>query len=197
MAACQSYLLCVPPGLLLLLIGAISFHLPKVQGRPTDFWCNSNVRKDMVERLVELKKEMAHCVGSDKLSSPIQLPCVWIRVAEWANKTLQQKHAEVVGALQGFRDGVHGVNTTTMHCQTSVLKRLRNNIGNYLAIVNMSSIQHDTVTPSHSAVQNCSSTSSLMRVLEMYRNLLQGKLEYFAIDLHDSICKVEHRTANS
>lgn len=29
-----------------------------------------------------------HCVGSDTLSSPVQLPCVWVHTAEWVNKTV-------------------------------------------------------------------------------------------------------------
>ncbi|XP_070762718.1 erythropoietin-like [Enoplosus armatus] len=196
MAACQSSPLCAPQGLLLL-IGVISFHVPEVQAAPADFWCNVKAREYMEKKTEGLKKDMADCVGSDKLSSPVQLPCVWLHAAEWANKTLQQKRAEVVGALQMFQDGVHRVNRTSLQCQTSLLDRLREHTENYLAIINGLQLQNDTVTPSHSAVQNCSSQTSLNKVLDEYRNLLKGKLKYLAIDLQSSICKVEHRTTNT
>ena len=53
--------------------------------------------------------------------------------------------------------------------------------------------QNDTGTPSHSVVQSSSQTS-LNKVLDMFGLLLKGKLEYLAIDLQDSVCKVEHGT---
>lgn len=143
----------------------------------------------------KLKKDMVDCVGSDTLSSPVQLPCVWVHETEWANKTLQQKHAEVVGAFQMFQDGVR--NQTAQQCQTPLLERLGNHITNYLVIVNKLQIQNGTVTPSQSAVQNCSSQTSLSKVLEQLKRLLRGKLEHLALDLQDSNCKVEHRTTNT
>lgn len=184
--------------LLLLLIGVISSHLPEVQARPTDFWCNRQARKNMEERIERLKTDMAGCVGADTLPSPVQLPCVSVHTAEWANKTLHQKRAEVVGALQMFRDGVQGArNQTTLDCKTSLLEKLGHHIANYLAIVNRLQIQDSTMTPPHSAVQNCSSRNSTSEVLKQYGNLLKGKLERLAIDLQDGICKVEHRTTNT
>ncbi|XP_074496353.1 thrombopoietin-like isoform X2 [Sebastes fasciatus] len=184
--------------LLLLLIGVISSHLPEVQARPTDFWCNRQARKNMEERIEMLKTDMAGCVGADTLPSPVQLPCVSVHTAEWANKTLHQKRSEVVGALQVFRDGVQGArNQTTLDCQTSLLEKLGHHIANYLAIVNRLQIQNGTVTPPHFAVQNCSSRNSTSEVLKQYGNLLKGKLERLAIDLQDGICKVEHRTTNT
>lgn len=55
---------------------------------------------------------------------------------------IHQKCAEVVGALQMFRDGVQGMlNQITMHCQTLVLERLGHRITNYLSIINRLHIQ--------------------------------------------------------
>lgn len=58
MAAHQSCPLCAPLGLLVLLIGVISSHLPEVQGRPTDFWCNDQARESMEKRIEGVKKDM-------------------------------------------------------------------------------------------------------------------------------------------
>ncbi|XP_030298186.1 thrombopoietin isoform X2 [Sparus aurata] len=183
--------------LLLLLIGVITSHLPEVQAAPIDFWCNSPDRKMMANMIDGLKDGMAGCVGPDTLSSPVQLPNVGLSMAEWANKTIQQKHSEVIGALKMFQDGVQGArDQTTVQCQTQMLERLRQSIANYLVIINRLQIQNDTGTPSHSAVQGSSHTS-LNKVLDQFRLLLKGKLEYFAIDLQESnfrICKVEHGT---
>lgn len=55
MADRQSSLLCVPPGLLLLLLAVISSHLPEVHARPTDFWCNCQARKNMENSIEGLK----------------------------------------------------------------------------------------------------------------------------------------------
>ncbi|XP_039985965.1 thrombopoietin-like [Xiphias gladius] len=184
--------------LLVLLIGVISSHLPEVQGRPTDFWCNDQARESMEKRIEGVKKDMAGCVGSDVLPSPVQLPCVWVHLAEWKNKTLQHKLAEVVGALRAFQDEVQGaIKNTTLQCQTSLLDTMAQHIRNYVAIVNTLQIQNDTEEPSHSVVQYCSSQTSLMKVLEQYRKLLKGKLGDLATDLHRKICKEERRTANT
>lgn len=173
--------------LLLLLMGVISTYLPEVQTRHIDFWCNRQARKFMETMIDRLKRDMADCVGSDVLSSPVQLPCVWVHTTEWANKTLQQKYAEVVGALQMFQDGVR--NQTTQQCQSLLLRRLELHITNYLDIVNRLQIQNGTVTPPQSAVQNCPSQTSLSKVLDQLTKLLMGKLEYLAIDLQDSNCR--------
>lgn len=152
-----------------------------------------------MERKTEgLRKDMATCVGENMLPSPVQLPCVSINTTEWANKTLRQKHAEVVEALQVFQGGVQGAkDQTTSGCLTSLLEKLEHHITNYLAIVSSVQIQDDTVTPSQSAAQNCSSSSSTNEVLKQYENLLQGKLERFATDLQKDISKTEPRTNNT
>lgn len=184
--------------LLLLLIGVISSHLPDVQARDIDFWCNIQARRRMEKKIVCLKRDMANCGGSDTLSSSVQLPCVWVNSAEWANKTLQQKRAEVVGALQMFQDGVQGVrNQTTLQCQIPLLESWGRLIANHLDIVKGLQLQNDLAAPSHSAVKNCSSQTSLDEVLAEYKMLLWGKLNRLAIDLKNSICKEEHRTATS
>uniref|UniRef100_A0A3Q1GBM9 Thrombopoietin-like n=1 Tax=Acanthochromis polyacanthus TaxID=80966 RepID=A0A3Q1GBM9_9TELE len=124
--------------LLLLLIGVISTHLPEVHARPIDFWCKNDSRKKMIEMIAE----WADCVTSDTLPSPVQLPCVGFRMTEWTNKTLQQKRAEVLGALQVFEGGVQSVmSQVTLPCQTSLLEKLKNSIRNYLAIVKTLPIQ--------------------------------------------------------
>ncbi|XP_067450092.1 thrombopoietin-like [Thunnus thynnus] len=190
MAVRHSSPLCAPVGLLLLLLGVFSSHLSEVQARPTDFWCNYQERKKMEQRtLEELKRDIADCGGSDTLPSPVQLPGVRFRVAEWANKTLQQRHAEVLGALQVLQDGVRvATNQTTSKCQSSLLQKLEHRIANHLLIVNQIQPQNNTVTPSESTVQN--STSQTRKVLDQYEKLLKGKLERLAIDHKDSICKV-------
>lgn len=47
-------------GLLLLLLctGVFSSQLPPVQARPSDFWCNYHVRRDMERRTEELNQDM-------------------------------------------------------------------------------------------------------------------------------------------
>ncbi|KAL7400157.1 hypothetical protein ABVT39_007332 [Epinephelus coioides] len=184
--------------LLLLLIGVISCHLPEVQARPTDFRCNPQARKIMERKTEGLRIDMAACVGENTLPSPVQLPCVSINTTEWANKTLQQKRAEVVEALEVFQDGVQGAkDQNTSGCLTSLLEKLEHHITNYLVIVRSVQIQDDTVTPSQSAAQNCSSSSSTNEVLKQFENLLQGKLELFVADLRKDIFKTEPRTNNT
>lgn len=194
MAARQSYPLCAPTGLLLLLIGVISSHLPDVQAKPITFWCNSESRKHMENKIEQTEKDMAGCVGSDTLPSPVQLPFVGVQPAEWANKTLQQKCAEVVGALRMLQDGVQrATNQTSSQCQTSLLGDLERSIRNHLAIINSLQIQNDTATPAQPAETILSSSSSLKDVLTRFRSLLKGKLNRLANDLQDSICTVEKR----
>ncbi|KAM7399753.1 hypothetical protein PAMP_018999 [Pampus punctatissimus] len=141
--------------------------------------------------LEQLKTDMDDCVGSDTLPSPIQLPCVRLSVAEWANKTLQQKRADVLGALWVFQDGVQEVTSqTTLQCQSSLLRKLKRHVKNLLLIVKGIKIQNDTVISSKSAVQHCTSQTGLEKVLEEYGKLVKGKLERLAIDLRDSVCTV-------
>uniref|UniRef100_A0A3B4ZB94 Thrombopoietin n=1 Tax=Stegastes partitus TaxID=144197 RepID=A0A3B4ZB94_9TELE len=184
MAARQSFPLYAPPGLLLLLIGVISTHLPEVHARPIDFWCKNDSRR----KIMGMMAEKADCVGSDELPSPVQLPCVGLHLAEWTNKTLQQKRTEVLGALRVFSDGVKSVKSQVkLQCHTSWLERLEHSINNHL----------DDLTPSPSAVENCSPQTSLNEVLTQYRKLLAGKLEQLAKDLQDTDCREEHRTGSS
>ncbi|XP_065816828.1 thrombopoietin-like isoform X2 [Labrus bergylta] len=183
---------------LLLLIGVISSHLPGVQSRPVDFWCNRDARKNLVKTIEELKKDMADCVGSHILPSPLQLPPVWVQPAEWANKTFQQKRAEVLGALRVLQDGVQrATSQTTLQCQASLLERLGHHVTNYVGLVSSLQIQADRETSSHPEVPNSPPQTSLTKVLERYRNLLKGKLERLAVDLKDSLCHAEHRTDDS
>ncbi|KAM3616668.1 uncharacterized protein V6R79_021505 [Siganus canaliculatus] len=182
---------------LLLLVGVISFHIYKVQAGPIDFWCKCQARKNMEKRTDGLQKEMANCVGSGTLSSPVQLPCVLVNTSEWALKTLQQKHAEVFGDLLGFQDTVQGARNQTTPCQMSVLERLQHLITNYLLIVRKLPIQNDLAMPPHSEVQNCSSQTTLSKVLPQFKNLLTGKMKRLAVDLHESICKTTGGTTES
>ncbi|XP_069548038.1 thrombopoietin [Brachyistius frenatus] len=175
--------------LLLLLIGVISTHLPEANARPIDFWCKNERRKKMMEMIVD----KAECEGSDALPAPVQLPCVQVHAAEWANKTLPQKREEVLAALQVFQSGVQAVRKQiTLQCHTSLLKRLEHSVANYLIIISTRQIQSDDSPFSHSAAQNCSSQTSLNKVLTQYRNLLIGKLERLAVDLQDTVCREEH-----
>ncbi|KAL6105014.1 uncharacterized protein ACO6RY_06629 [Pungitius sinensis] len=168
--------------LLLLLIGGIC----SVHAGPTDFWYNHPVRRNMVKEIVGLREDMVACVGADTLHSPVQLPCVMVHATEWANKTLQQKSAEVVEALRMFRDGVQVTkNHSTSECQTSLLEKLQRHITNYVAIVRWLQIQSGAVTPPPPSPQSCSSVNSTSEVLKQYGNLLRGKLERLAIDFRD------------
>ncbi len=55
---------------------------------------------------------------------------------------LQQKHAEVVEALQMFQDGVQAArNHSTLQCQTTLLEKLEYIITNHLDIVSSLQIQ--------------------------------------------------------
>ncbi|XP_026197246.1 thrombopoietin-like isoform X2 [Anabas testudineus] len=181
---------------LLLLIGLISFHLPEVQGAPTDFWCNSGARKCMLKKIENLRKDMANCMGSDTLPSPIQLPCVWIHAAQWATKTVQKKSAEVMGGLQGFYDAVQKaiIQIPSSTCHTSVLGELKHRITTYKNIVSYVYEQNDTPQP---VIQHCSNETSLNTMLEQYEKLLRGKLERLAIDLRFSMCKGDHIIPNN
>ncbi|CAK6965440.1 uncharacterized protein LOC119490812 isoform X2 [Scomber scombrus] len=147
--------------LLLLLLGLFSSHPPEVQARPTDFWCNRQERKRMEQRTFEdLKKDM-----------------------------LQQKHAEVLGALQVFQAWM-ATNQTTLQCQSSLLKKLQRQITNHLLIVNQIPKQIDAVVPSENTIQESTSQTRLKKVLDQYEKLIKVKLERLAKDLEGIICKV-------
>lgn len=178
--------------LLLLLIGVISTHLPEVHARSIGFWCNNDARKRMMEKIADF----AGLDTPDTLPSPVQIPCVGLNTTEWTNKTLQQKRAEVLGTLQVFKDGVQSAKSNVTEPQSSLLEKLEKSIRHYLVIVNTVPIQSDDLTPSQSAVKNCSSQTSLSKVLEEYRQLLIGKVKYLFVDLQD-MCPVEHRTINN
>lgn len=174
----------------LLLLIVISSHLPGIQARPIDFWCNKEARKSMLKKVELLKNDMADCVGSRMLPAPLQLPCVCVQPVKWANQTLQQKRAEVLEALRVFEVGVHEeINQTTLECQTSLLKRLGHHITNLVGIVNSLQIQNDTGISSHPVVQDYSSETDLEKVLEHYGKLLKRKLELLANNLRDHLCQ--------
>lgn len=86
MATLQSSPLCGPPGLLLLLIGVITSHLPEVQAAPIVFWCNSPDRKMMANMIDGLKDGMVrNCI--DSLIS-ISVKSVWEQSLPWKKKNL-------------------------------------------------------------------------------------------------------------
>lgn len=58
MTSCHSSWLCAFLGLLLLMMGVISSHLPQVQTRPTGFWCHYLARKNVGNRIEGLEKDM-------------------------------------------------------------------------------------------------------------------------------------------
>lgn len=71
----------------------------RIEGMQTDVVRNRNGKKKIPwarsQNVIAVGKTYAlplcgqvHCVGSDTLSSPAQLPCVWVHTAEWANKTV-------------------------------------------------------------------------------------------------------------
>ncbi|KAM6932969.1 uncharacterized protein FYW49_001364 [Xenentodon cancila] len=180
--------------LLLLLIEALSTYLPEVNARPIDFWCNKKDRLRIEEMIHEMDKTDCRL---DVLHSPVQLPCVEINTEEWANKTFQQKHAEVLEAFQVFEDGVQHIrNQSSLQCQTSFLDELQHSITNYVNIVSEVHIQNDDQPSSYPLGQICDSKTSLHGVLKVYKRLLRGKLTRFAVDLNHIICKDQHRTIN-
>ncbi|XP_029373243.1 thrombopoietin isoform X2 [Echeneis naucrates] len=179
--------------LMLLLIGVISSHLPEVHSRPVDFWCRTQARGNMQQMIEDLRKAAARC---DSLPSPVQLPSVKMNVALWGRKTTQHKRAELVGTIRAFQDGVQEARVNvTSQCQTSVLEKLEHRIRNDLLILNSSHIQTDTVTSPPARADFSSQTNKLSEVLKQYELLLKGKLNHFAIDVHDIICR-EDRTTN-
>lgn len=52
--------------------------------------CDRNDASPACLCVINLCSTQADCVGSDVLSSPVQLPCVWIRTAQWANETVSK-----------------------------------------------------------------------------------------------------------
>ncbi|RVE64737.1 hypothetical protein OJAV_G00128480 [Oryzias javanicus] len=146
--------------LLLLLIGGIS------TGLPIHFWCSSKAR----ESIMHLQTN--NCSKSDVLPSPVLMPYVGINLTEWENKTLQQKHAEVLEAFQQFDVLIQ--NETSLQC----LKRLKN----YVAIVKDAPVQKDNVTFTLHPRQTTRG-ETVGDVLKQYETLIKGKLNYFAQDL--------------
>ncbi|XP_075330212.1 thrombopoietin-like [Odontesthes bonariensis] len=174
--------------LLLLLIGVVSTNLPEVHTKPTDFWCNFNARKKIMDKIDN--KAQADCVGSDVLPSPVQLPCEGMNIAEWKNKTLQQKHAEVLEALQVFQHGVQRVrNQTSLDCQASLLEGLERSITFHVNIVSKVHVQNDDFTSSHPPAEKCHNKTSHREVVTIYKQLLRGKLFRLATDLKHIVCK--------
>uniref|UniRef100_A0A8K9UMM1 Uncharacterized protein n=1 Tax=Oncorhynchus mykiss TaxID=8022 RepID=A0A8K9UMM1_ONCMY len=115
------------------------------------------------------------CSGSDQLHSSLQLPCVRIL-------KLQQKHAEVRGALGVLLDSVGRMRThTKLSCQLSLLERLEHGITNYLHIVtNLDiTVRWNPGCPSQQS-------QSLNQVPQLYGRVLRGKLEWLSMDLRDS-----------
>lgn len=57
-------------------------------------------------------------MGSDVLSSPVQLPCVWVHTTEWANKTVSNtrlKHIHTPSASLSFMTLPHTTMSTTLY----------------------------------------------------------------------------------
>ncbi|XP_029028327.1 uncharacterized protein LOC114868688 isoform X2 [Betta splendens] len=180
--------------LLLLLTGPGCSHLPGVQGKPSDFWCDHQHRTDMQNMTERLARRTAGCTDLDSLPAPIQLPCVSIQAAAWANKSVQQKSAEVMGALQVFHEGLQGPkNQTSSRACLSTLSKLETRISNYIAIVKLVYKQNGA---SQVSVDRCSSVNSLNQVLRHFGKLLKVKLEALAFALNDSMCNGDQRTLN-
>ncbi|XP_053729181.1 thrombopoietin [Synchiropus splendidus] len=178
---------------LLFLIGVLSFHLPEFQARPTDFWCNYQVRKKLEERIEELSKNMVDCTGADTLPSPLLLPRVLVHAEEWTNKTLQQKRREVVSTLQAFQEGLEGGRTESFApCQIHVLRKLTHHVTTHLLIVQQIQIEDDTEIPSESSTTEIH--NSITAVLGQFLRLLRGKVERLAVDLQESICSHRRTT---
>ncbi|XP_078812675.1 uncharacterized protein LOC144996833 isoform X2 [Oryzias latipes] len=160
--------------LLRLLIGGISTNLPQVHARPNNFWCNSVARKNMSVA------EKVECNKTDVLPSPVLMPSVELNLNEWENKTLQQKQAEILEALQLFDLVIN--NETSLQC----MRTLR--IKNYMIIVKKAPIQKDNLTPPHHP-QKTKEGKTIGEVLDQYKTLIKKKLNLFAQDLQLSNCK--------
>ncbi|KAM9453148.1 uncharacterized protein ACWYII_012379 isoform 1-T1 [Salvelinus alpinus] len=174
----------IKTGILLLLLCVVSFEVPKAKTRPIDFVCNAHARRNM-NNMKDLEVAMVGCSGSDQLPSSLQLPCVRILKATWDHKSLQQKRAEVRGALGVLLDGVGRVRKETkLSCQSSLLERLEHGITNYLHIVTKLDIKGDLTDPDPGCPSQQS--RSLTQVLQLYGRLLRGKLEWLSLDLRDS-----------
>ncbi|KAJ7990621.1 hypothetical protein DPEC_G00302290 [Dallia pectoralis] len=174
-----------PIGLLLLFL--ISSELPKVQTRAIDFVCNTADRRNM-NNAKDLEVAMVGCSGSDALPVTLQLPCVGILKASWDQKSLQQKSAEVIRALEVLSNGVGKVRAQAkLSCQSSVLERLEHRVKNYLHIViNLGTMGKEEATVS-TPVLDCpvQQSQSLAQVLKLYNSLLQGKVEQLIKDLQN------------
>ncbi|KAK2846854.1 hypothetical protein Q5P01_009853 [Channa striata] len=189
--------------ILLLLIGLISSHLPEVQGRSIDFWCQpDNFLSNMAEK--HFNSDLANCTGSDTLHSPVQLPCEGIQPAEWANKDLIQKSEQVMGVFLVFQDEIQRArNHTTLQtpaCQTSLLEKLEHHIKNCVMILKtlhnqLPHMQNDTF---HPAAQRCAKQTSLKVVVEKYTKLVSRYLMRLATDLRESsMCNTQHTTSET
>lgn len=157
--------------LLLLLTGMIFTHRPEVHATSLSLqFCKKCVRDELMNRF---KKQVLKCSVSEKLPSSVRL-CTAIQPAEWNNKTLQEKHAEVLASLQMLHDGLEQAKTNQ-----SCLADLRAIVRNYVILVK-NNVQSGLVTASPSVVQHCSNETTLKKVLDGSKQLLKGKLELFA-----------------
>ncbi|KAL0973358.1 hypothetical protein UPYG_G00202420 [Umbra pygmaea] len=171
----------------------ISSEIPNIQTKPMDFLCKDGARKIM-NKLKDLETAMVDCSGSEELPSPLQLPCVEIGKASWDQKSLQQKGEEVRWALKVLLDSVGSVKTQTkLSCQSSLLKTLETSVRNLLLIVNKLDLVVETAVLDPEPDCPSRQSQSLTKVLQLYDNLLQGKLELLSQDLKHSRCSSDSR----
>ncbi|XP_038129064.1 thrombopoietin isoform X2 [Cyprinodon tularosa] len=172
--------------LLLLLIGAAVTHLPQVHAGPLDFWCNTDSRQSLMESF----NDMGSC--PDLLPSPLPVPCTGLNLLHWRNKT--EKQAEVLEDFQVLQDGIQDVsNQSSSGCQPS-LKDIQINISQYVKIISRALKQSGAAAAPPASIQTCGEKRRLGEVWDVYRRLVNGKLEELAKDMSEALCSRRRRS---
>ncbi|KAM3930410.1 LOW QUALITY PROTEIN: erythropoietin-like, partial [Leptodactylus fuscus] len=158
--------------------------------RTSKIICDHRFILVFVNRTRTMERMAAQCEGQEMLLTPIIIPNVEVRVADWHNLTVYQQGNEVFSHLNLFLNVTQHVKTSA--CMSQQLKLLTRSIRAVQGLVNKAwrQVNNDTqltqevsFLPSD-AVSTIS--SDIMDIFHRFVKLLQGKVTF----LLNTVCDV-------
>ncbi|XP_075058555.1 thrombopoietin isoform X2 [Mixophyes fleayi] len=155
--------------------------------------CEHRIIQVFVKRTRDMERMAEQCEDPKILMTPITLPNVEIRVADWKNMTVFQQGTEVFSHLNHLLNVTQKVDT--YECVSKQLKRLKGRITEIQGIVkrawqqaynNTDLAQEVSLNPSDVISIN---STDIMDIFHRFVKLLQGKVTFFLQSLREVNCR--------
>ncbi|KFO87840.1 Thrombopoietin, partial [Buceros rhinoceros silvestris] len=175
-----------PPGLLLL----TSFLLHVEEGRAslTRLVCDNRLIQKYIEEAKDMLNRVGQCQALPTLTCPAVLPLVDFTLQQWKSKSNETKWQEIfcdlallVGAVVEARGQV------TQECGARQLSQLHERVNSVLPLLQTSSWEGGPRVPGCSL--RTMEQTHVPSIFLTYRQLVQGKLRFFFLDLAKDLCK--------